>query len=71
MAMIVLGCGNLMNKRGINNEMVKLCKDKKVKEPTYKNHTLVSSYGKAVEIGDCPIIIGERINPTGKKGLTF
>lgn len=50
-------------------EMVKLCKDKKVKEPTYKNHTLVSSYGKAVEIGDCPIIIGERINPTGKKRL--
>ncbi len=50
-------------------EMVRLCKGKKVKEPTYKNHTLVSSYGQTVEIGDCPIVIGERINPTGKKRL--
>jgi len=50
-------------------EMVNCCKNKKVKEPTYKTHTLVSSYGKTVEIGDCPIIIGERINPTGKKRL--
>ena len=32
-----------------------------------KNHTLVSSYTHAVEIGDEPILIGERINPTGKK----
>ena len=24
------------------------------------------AYGKAVEIGDMPIVIGERINPTGK-----
>lgn len=32
-----------------------------------KNHTLVSSYTRAVEIGSSPILIGERINPTGKK----
>ena len=32
-----------------------------------KNHTLVSSYTHSVEIGDSPILIGERINPTGKK----
>lgn len=32
-----------------------------------KNYTLVSSYTHAVEIGDEPILIGERINPTGKK----
>ena len=50
-------------------KMVSLCKGKQVAQPTYKNHTLVSSYGKAVEIGDRPIIIGERINPTGKKRL--
>ena len=50
-------------------EMVKSCKGKTVIEPVFKNHTLVSSYGKAVEIGDMPIIIGERINPTGKKRL--
>ncbi len=35
--------------------------------PEKKNHTLVSSYTHAVEIGNMPVIIGERINPTGKK----
>ncbi len=35
--------------------------------PEKKNHTLVSSYTHAVEIGKNPVIIGERINPTGKK----
>lgn len=35
--------------------------------PEKKNHTLVSSYTHAVEIGNAPVIIGERINPTGKK----
>lgn len=29
--------------------------------------TIVSSYGKAVVLGEKPVIIGERINPTGKK----
>lgn len=51
------------------SEMVDCCKGKTVQMPVFKNHTLVSSYGKAVEIGDIPIIIGERINPTGKKRL--
>lgn len=32
-----------------------------------KNITCVCSYGKYVEMGHQPIIIGERINPTGKK----
>lgn len=36
-------------------------------EITDKNITLVSSYTHAVEIGKKPVIIGERINPTGKK----
>lgn len=31
-----------------------------------KNITLVSSYTHAHEIGECPTLIGERINPTGK-----
>jgi len=31
--------------------------------------TVVSSYGKAVVIGGEPVIIGERINPTGKPRL--
>lgn len=36
---------------------------------TKKEHTIVSSYGGAVVIGEKPVIIGERINPTGKKLL--
>ena len=35
--------------------------------PTEKTHTLVSSYTHAVELGTDPVLIGERINPTGKK----
>ncbi len=35
--------------------------------PEKKNRTLISSYTHAVEIGQNPVIIGERINPTGKK----
>ncbi len=36
--------------------------------PTHnKNITTVSSYTHAVEFGEKPILIGERINPTGKK----
>ncbi len=31
-----------------------------------KEYTLVSSYTHAVEIGKAPVLIGERINPTGK-----
>ena len=33
---------------------------------TKKEITLVSSYTHAVELGEVPILIGERINPTGK-----
>ena len=32
-----------------------------------KNKTVVSSYTHSVEFGNSPILIGERINPTGKK----
>ncbi len=34
---------------------------------TEKNRSLVSSYTHVVEFGPAPILIGERINPTGKK----
>lgn len=37
------------------------------KPVTDKNRTLVSSYTHAVEFTDKPVLIGERINPTGKK----
>ncbi len=36
-------------------------------EITAKNRSVVSSYTNAVEIGRSPVLIGERINPTGKK----
>ena len=32
-----------------------------------KNDTVVSSYAHAVTFGNTPVLIGERINPTGKK----
>ena len=36
------------------------------KLPQEKQSTVITSYAAAVEIGDDPVIIGERINPTGK-----
>ncbi|MBQ7809732.1 MAG: homocysteine S-methyltransferase family protein [Clostridia bacterium] len=41
-------------------------KKKSPKKIEHKNHTLVSSYTLAVEWGNKPVLIGERINPTGK-----
>lgn len=42
-------------------------KDMPYSAPSFKTHTLVTSYTHAVEIGPDPVLIGERINPTGKK----
>ncbi len=39
------------------------------KLPTFKESTVVSSYTHAVFVGEKPVLIGERINPTGKKKL--
>ena len=36
---------------------------------TRKEHTVIASRGQVVELGKNPVIIGERINPTGKKRL--
>ena len=38
-----------------------------IKPLTEKDYTIVTSYSQAVFIGNKPVIIGERINPTGKK----
>lgn len=43
------------------------CRNKPFHPITKKNTTWVSSFSDAVEIGKKPVIIGERINPTGKK----
>lgn len=45
---------------------VKRCRNKKQVLPKEKNRTVVSSYAQAVVIDKNPVIIGERINPTGK-----
>lgn len=46
---------------------VEKTKNVKPKEIVPKNRTLISSYTHVVEFKDSPILIGERINPTGKK----
>ena len=46
--------------------MVTSCRDIPVMPVTPKNHTAVSSWGKTVLFGKKTVIIGERINPTGK-----
>lgn len=42
------------------------CRDIVPKPLTEKEETIVTSYSMAVELGKKPMIIGERINPTGK-----
>ena len=48
-------------------QVVASCQGKKPLPLLPKELSVVSSYGQAVIIGEDPIIIGERINPTGKK----
>ena len=48
-------------------KLVEECKDLPLREIEKKHDTIVSSYGQAVILDDMPRIIGERINPTGKK----
>ncbi|MCD7723525.1 MAG: homocysteine S-methyltransferase family protein [Clostridiales bacterium] len=50
-------------------EMISLCSPVKAHVPEKKNFSIVTSYSEAVEIGSRVLIIGERINPTGKKLL--
>ena len=47
--------------------MTEQCRGMKIIPPTEKEDTIVSSYGKSVFLGIGSKIIGERINPTGKK----
>lgn len=48
-------------------QMIALCKGIPASVPEPKNYCLVSSYSETVDLGERPKIIGERINPTGKK----
>ena len=47
-------------------KMIETCKSRYFVPAAQKHRTVVSSFSQAVEIGDAPVIIGERINPTGK-----
>lgn len=48
---------------------VRVCKGIAPKAVKQKAFTAVTSYGRTVTLGERPILIGERINPTGKKRL--
>ena len=48
-------------------KMIEACENISASIPEKKNFTVVSSYSQTVEMGRKPVIIGERINPTGKK----
>ncbi len=48
------------------SRVVALCKDMEIQPVTDKKLTVVSSYNHAVYFTRKPLIIGERINPTGK-----
>ncbi len=56
---------------GTTPEYIRLLREKTAQlspvPVTEKNLTLVSSYTHAVKFGAAPVLIGERINPTGKK----
>lgn len=56
---------------GTTPEYIKALTDKtrtlKPQPIQYKNFTVVSSYSHDIKIGNSPVLIGERINPTGKK----
>ena len=49
--------------------MISKCKELPAGGSRELKLTAVSSYGKAVVFGEAPLIIGERINPTGKPRL--
>ncbi len=49
--------------------LVETTKDLSPVPLTAKNDTLCASYTHAVRFGERPVLIGERINPTGKKRL--
>ncbi|MBQ0059893.1 MAG: homocysteine S-methyltransferase family protein [Lachnospiraceae bacterium] len=48
-------------------QMIGKVKDIPFKEPVYRSNTVVTSFAKAVDLRRHPVVIGERINPTGKK----
>ena len=50
-------------------ETIARCSGLEAKPNEEKPYSYISSYSATVEIGNAPLVIGERINPTGKKLL--
>ncbi len=48
---------------------IELCKDIPLPEVIDRGYTVVSSYSHILDLGKRPVIVGERINPTGKPKL--
>ncbi len=71
--MAALGAGLLGGCCGTTPEYIReLCSavaDIPYTSPAPKDITLVSSFARAQELGRSPVIVGERINPTGKPRL--
>ncbi len=66
-ALVLGGCCGTVTEH--IRKTVEACSDVVPVEPADKGITVVSSFAKACEIGHSPVIIGECINPTGKKLL--
>ena len=68
-----LGAGILGGCCGTTPEYIKSTKELvdnlEFSKAEEKNKTVISSYNHTVEFGEKPVLIGERINPTGKKLL--
>ncbi len=58
---------------GTTPEYIKLLRERTESTPLLniepKSHTRVTSFAEFVQIGDSAVIIGERLNPTGKKRI--
>lgn len=49
--------------------MADACRGAEVLPPEHHSRTIVTSYTHTAELGQTPLIIGERLNPTGKAAL--
>lgn len=63
----VRGGRMLRHDAGTHQGVANLCRGMELRPVTQKEITIVSSYGRSVCLGSGSKIIGERINPTGKK----
>lgn len=50
-------------------QIISAVRDLPYQPPVKKNITVVSSFARTVDFGKRPVIIGERINPTGRKKM--